>query len=203
MGNNPSTIKKRLGAQWNQLHPNIQARFACDPKDGEIIHYHGNIDVSRSRAGWLFAQLTRIIGNPLAPFKGQHVPLDVKLFTRPNQQGVFWERTYHFEKRKPFVVTSVKKEGRAHEDLLECVGGGFGMVLNVTAEDKALHFRSEYYFLEWLGFRVRLPHWVTPGATHVVHEDKREGNFRFTITMTHCALGQTFHQSGIFCRKGE
>ncbi len=201
MGKTDSTIKKRLGAQWEKLHPNVQERFAHDPKLGETIHYHGEIDTTRSRAGWLFAHLTRIIGNPLTPYQGNAIPLDVRLFQKDGHEGVFWQRTYHFPDKAPYVVTSIKKAGRAGEDMLECVGGGFGMLLDVYADAGHLHFKSRYYFWELGTLRIRLPAFITPGETHVIHEDKGEGNFRFTITMTHIFLGRTFYQDGIFRRK--
>ena len=60
-----SVIREHLGHDWDQLHPSVQQRFSGDPLEGEIIHYQGKIDTQRSCAGWLFAHLTRIVGNPL------------------------------------------------------------------------------------------------------------------------------------------
>lgn len=196
-----SVIREHLGNDWEKLHPNIQQRFSADPTPGETVHYHGSIDAQRSCAGWLFAHLTRIVGNPLAPYAGNNIPLDVRLFKEAGGQGICWERTYHFPNKKPYVVTSVKKTG-LHGEMLECVGGGFGMVLDVYAENQQLHFRSNYYFWQCGRVRIRLPHWITPGQTHVMHADLGEGSFRFTISMTHLKLGRTFFQDGIFKREG-
>jgi len=74
----PSTIRKQLGQSWNKLHPNIQNRFARDPAPGEKIIYTGTMHkVSRSLMGALFAHLTRIIGNPLSPYAGEDVPMEI------------------------------------------------------------------------------------------------------------------------------
>jgi hypothetical protein len=43
-----------------------------------------------------------------------------------------------------------------------------------------------------------LPHWLSPGKTHVIHQDLGGGAFRFTISMDHHILGQTFYQTGVF-----
>ncbi len=195
-----SAIREHLGSDWNKLHPNIQERFAHDPQGSEIIHYIGTIDTSRSCAGWLFAHLTRLVGNPLTPYQGKAVPLDVRLFRKAGSEGTCWQRTYHFSGRKPYVVNSIKKAGKNGE-MLECVGGGFGMVLGVYVEDQQLHFRSTRYFWQCGTLRIFLPHCLTPGQTHAVHADMGEGNFRFTISMTHKCLGRTFFQDGIFRRK--
>lgn len=195
-----SVIREHLGDDWRNLHPNVQERFARDPQDGEVIHYCGKIDTARSCTGWLFAHLTRLVGNPLTPYQEKDVPLDVRLFRKAKTKGVCWERTYHFTGKKPYVVTSIKKTGNQGE-MLECVGGGFGMVLDVYAENQQLHFKSTRYFWQCGSLRVLLPHLITPGQTHVIHTDMGEGNFRFTISMTHPWLGRTFFQDGIFRRK--
>ncbi len=195
-----STIRRQLGAQWEALHPAIRERFATEPQPGESILYAGVMEkIECSRAGWLFAQLTRIIGNPLTAFRGTDVKMEVLLQKRPGKRGVYWQRSYFRDGRKPYVVTSVKRES-AHGEMLECVGGGFGMVLEVFAKDEALHFKSTRYFWQAGRLRIALPHLLSPGATHVVHEDLSAGNFRFTIRMDHPVLGRTFYQTGVFRR---
>lgn len=186
-----------LGKNWYKLHPNIQYRFNKLPTIDKPITYYGTMqEVVCSKAGWLFALLTRIIGNPLAPYQGKNIPMVVKLSTQANDSGVFWQRTYQFKHHKPYTVVSVKKEGNGK--MMECVGAGFGMFLYVSAEDEALHFKSTRYFCKLFGCYVPLPHWLCPGQTHVIHKDLGSGQFRFTISMDHSLLGRTFYQTGIF-----
>lgn len=193
-----STMRKQLKQQWFSLHPDIRARFLRDPEPGERIVYEGVMqEIRRSGMGWLFAQLTRVIGNPLTPYAGQGVPMRVTLFKKEGRKGVFWERTYFYKGRKPYVITSVKQESEKGE-MMECVGGGFGMLLKVYAQDENLHFESTRYFWSFMGLRVPLPHFLAPGKTHVVHENIGRGKFRFTITMRHDLLGETFYQTGTF-----
>ncbi len=198
-GDTGSTIRRQLGEDaWMRLDPAIRARFEADPKEGEAVVYRGTMHmVRRSKAGWLFAQLTRIIGNPLTPYAGTDVPMDVELTKRRGRSGVYWKRVYYYAGRIPFTVVSVKKESKSGE-MLECVGGGFGMVLNVTEEHAALHFRSRSFFWQFGRLRVRLPRWLAPGETHVAHEDIGEGNFLFRLSMVHDQLGETFFQEGVF-----
>ncbi|HYD19040.1 MAG TPA: DUF4166 domain-containing protein [Patescibacteria group bacterium] len=195
-----SSLRRQLGTDWHLLHPNIQERFARDPMPGANIVYEGRMEEIRcSRMGKLFAQLTRVIGNPLTPHQGRDVPMRVELIKVPGFPGVCWQRTYFYPRRKPYVVISVKKESAAGE-LMECVGGGFGMLLDVYAKDGSLHFESTRYFFTFFGRRVPLPHWLAPGRTHVIHEDLGGGDFRFTISMVHGQLGETFYQTGVFRR---
>lgn len=186
-------LPRLLGPDWRHLHPSVQARFAHEP-DRPIL-YEGVMEtVHCSRAGWLFAQLTRLIGNPLTPHRGRDVSMQV-LLTKREGGGVWWQRTYGFA--RPFTVISAKREN-ARGQLCEYVGFGFGMRLHVYAKDGALHFKSERYFWEIAGVQIPLPHWLSPGETHVSHTDLGGGDFRFTIAMDHRQLGRTFYQTGVF-----
>lgn len=197
-----STIARQLGNDWYTLDKNIQERFKKDPQYNETIEYTGVMEtIKRSKMGWLFAHLTRIIGNPLSPYEGVNVRMDVLLYKKQNKSGTYWQRTYFYDDKKPFIVTSVKREGK-HGEMMECVGGGFGMLLDVYHTGKELHFISTRYFCEALGIRIPLPHWLSPGKTHVIHRDLEDGkNFIFEISMRHKQLGETFYQIGTFHRR--
>lgn len=202
IGHEKSPIKWHLGKSWHLLNANVQRRFNRLPSSKNPIVYRGSMEVvARSRAGWLFAVLTKVIGNPLSPHQGKDIPMVVELTTKKNKPGVYWKRTYHFPNKPPFSVTSVKKDDRGQ--MMEMVGGGFGMFLNVYAEQGELHFKSTRYFWKFFNCYWPLPHWLSPGETHVIHQDLGAGDFRFTITMNHFLLGQTFYQTGVFHESNE
>jgi hypothetical protein len=197
-GRRESTIKKQMGAEWNCLHPNVQRRFASEPAITEQIFYRGTMEtVECSFFGKVFAQLTRLVVNPLTPYEGKNVPLDVILYRKAGSPGVYWQRTYYHPGRAPYAVTSVKGQG-SNGCLTESVGAGFGMELSVAAEEGSLVFRSTRYIWALGKFRVPLPHLLTPGETRVIHQDLGDGTFRFTISMDHLCLGRTFYQTGVF-----
>lgn len=197
-GPRESAIKKQMGAEWEALHPNVQRRFALEPAITERVFYRGVMDrVECSFTGKLFAQCMRVIANPLTPYEGKDVVMDVVLYRKTGKTGIYWQRTYHHAGRAPYTVTSVKRHDHTGQ-LTECVGAGFGMKLDVSAQNGSLVFRSKRYFWSFGKFRILLPHWLTPGETCVIHEDLGNGKFRFTITMNHLYLGQTFYQTGIF-----
>ena len=195
-------IKWHLGQCWQQLHPAVQRRFNRMPTEQNPITYIGTMqEVSCSKAGRLFAFLTKIIGNPLSPHQGKNIKMEVQLTTKKNKPGVYWRRTYYFPNKKPFSVTSVKKDDCGQ--MMEVVGGGFGMLLDVYAENGELHFKSSRYFCKIFHWYMPLPHWLSPGETHVIHQDLGQGEFRFTITMDHPILHRTFYQTGIFHEKND
>jgi hypothetical protein len=192
-----TTLQKVLGGDWYRLHPAVRERFARDPEPGQPIRYTGAMEtVEASFAGRLFARFTQLIGRPLAIHTGRNVPMDVTLVKRADG-GVDWRRLYHFPGRRPVLVSSAKRAD-AGGHLCEYVGCGFGMQLNVSAREGALHFVSETYFWEVMGRQIPLPGWLSPGRAHVVHEDLGGGKFRFSLAMDHVWLGRTFYQSGVF-----
>jgi hypothetical protein len=144
-GAGPADFARLVGpAGWARLPPAIRARFgrpvyACERFEGRMIA------VEASRVGLLFAGLARLIGTPLAPHRGRDVPVTIELRPEFRGAGVVWDREYRFPDRRPILVTSTKRLA-SNGDLLECVGGGFGMSLDVFKRDRALHFVSRRYF---------------------------------------------------------
>ena len=183
---------------WRRLAPAIRERFRWKPALGAEIRYVGEMLVVRSsRLGWVMAQLCRLIGTPLAPHRGTHVPVTVTLSLDCDGVGVVWRRLYRFPGRRAVTCLSVKKATDA-EGLIECVGGGIGMWLRLSERAGALHFRSTGYFCALGRWRLALPDWLTPGALTVVHRDEGRGRFRFVISVVHPLLGETFFQDGVF-----
>jgi len=183
---------------WARLPVAVRRRFAVYPRVGAAITYRGVMHtVSASRLGLILAQLCRLIGTPLAPWRGADVPTEIVLRAAPTVRGITWERTYRYADRPAVLVRSTKRIGRDH-GLLEVVGGGFGMRLAVYEHQAALHFRSQRYFWQIGPWQIPLPDLLTPGVAHVVHTDLGAGRFRFAMTFTHALLGVLFEQVGTF-----
>ncbi len=209
----PGHIEKRCGPYesfrslvgergWSRLAGNIRKRFA-DHGISKPVKYGGYMgEVNCSLIGWVFAQCARLIGTPLAPYRGRNVPTDVHVFKDNRTGGTVWERQYKFSGRKPVTVRSTKLfSGKQY--LVELVGGGVGMKLNVFEEERKLHFRSICYFWRMGNIMIHIPDFLTPGTAHVVHTDEGDDCFRFTMTIRHSWFGTTFFQDGVFSEEWE
>jgi hypothetical protein len=194
-----SLYRTLLGdAAWQRLAPAIRLRFGLKPGPGETFRYQGAMEEVRcSRAGWLLAQLCRLIGTPLAPHRGRDVPTIVEVLPERDGAGLLWRRVYSFAGRAPVTVSSIKRPD-GDGGLLEAVGGGFGMELEVFERDGRLHFMSRRYFWQIGPLRLPLPTILAPGLLHVVHGEEGDGCFRFTLSTVHPWLGETFYQDGVF-----
>lgn len=186
---------------WNGLPAAVRLRFGHESCARPHV-YAGDMVVRASTVGFLIAQLCRLIGTPLAPWRGEAVPVSVDVWTDA-RGALVWDRVYRFEGRQPVAVSSRKIVSR--RGLVEIVKGGLGMALDLTAEEGALHFRSTGYFLELGHERLRLPipGWLTPGRAHVIHQDEGpgedgRGRFRFSLRFVHPLFGETIFQEGVF-----
>jgi hypothetical protein len=185
---------------WWRLAPDIRRRFGEHPTATRPIRYAGVMHTVRcSTPGWLIAQVARLIGTPFATFGGAEIPVAIRL-RHGGARAVVWEREYRRAAGTETVVSTKRlgDDGALHE----CVGGGFGMRLAVFEAGGALHFLSLRYFWSVGSFTLWLPALLTPGTTHVIHEDLGDGRFRFRMTIKHRWLGMLFEQDGVFARDG-
>jgi hypothetical protein len=91
-----------------------------------------------------------------------------------------------------------RKLFRGPTGLEEHVRCGVGMTLTVTAEEGALVFRSDRYFIGLGRWRVVLPTWATPGALAVRHIEETEDRFTFSLEVVHPRLGVLIRQMAVF-----
>jgi hypothetical protein len=192
----PVNFRRILGERaWRTLPAAVQARFAVT---AHLVPgaYEGAMQVRASLLGLAFAQACRLLGTPLTPWTGDDVPVRVEVYGDATG-ALVWDRTYSFPNHPPIRVSSRKMQGRRGE-LMEVIHGGLGMMLALTVEDRALHFRSTGYFARLGPVRLPIPLWFTPGRAHVIHEDQGGGVFRFTLRFIHPLAGETIFQTGLF-----
>jgi len=129
----------------------------------------------------------------------EHVPAIVRV--GPNERGVAWNREYRWPRNPANLVRSTKVVG-ADGTLVEELPARLCMPLDVYESAGVLHFVSRGYYFRLGASRLWLPHWLSPGTTHVEHEDEGAGWFRFTMTVRHPLFGELFYQTGRFCSAG-
>ena len=72
------------GGGWKSLPLAVQRRFEALATHAGTTQYQGSMTVKRSKLGWFFAQLCRLLGNPLVPLAHDAVPVDVNVFKVKN-----------------------------------------------------------------------------------------------------------------------
>ena len=185
--------------QWALLPAAVRARFAKRYAPGMAVSYAGAITQCRmSRIGWCLAQLARLIGAPLPLDRGGGLAAVVTVTEHAPSGGQVWTRVYARRGQFPQVIHSAKMFS-GPTGLEEYLGRGFGLALLVEAEADRIVFRSDHYFVRWAWLRLRLPHWLAPGALRIEHIDHGGGKFDFVLDLAHPLLGELIHQHGAFC----
>ena len=185
-------------ADWAALPPAIRRRFTQRLAGGNTIIYSGEVVETRlSRAGWWLAQALRVIGAPLPLSTDARVASVVTVTEDMTRGGQVWTRLYARRSGFPQVIHSAKRfAGRT--GLEEYLGYGVGVGLTVQVRAGALVFCSDSYFFQVLGWRLRLPRWLTPGALSVTHAELSDGEFSYTLELKHPRLGTLIHQFAWF-----
>lgn len=192
-------FRRLIGEQnWSLLPAAVQHRFSKRLSHNALAHYRGEVVETRhSRAGWLLAQLCRVVGAPLPLYADRNVPAVVVVSEDRQSGGQCWTRIYGRERGFPQVIHSAKRFA-GPTGLEEYLGRKLGMALSVEADEKGLIFRSDHYFVSLFGKRIRLPRWLGPGATTVIHRDLGGGRFAFDLDLRHPVLGELVHQHAEF-----
>jgi hypothetical protein len=185
-------------AEWARLPAAVRRRFSKRLTAGATAVYTGEVVEARmSRVGRLLAQALRLIGGPLPTGRNVGVPAVVSVTEDASVGGQVWTRVYGRRRALPQVVHS-RKLFRGPTGLEEHVRCGIGMTLKVTAEERALVFRSDRYFVGLGRWRIILPAWATPGALTVKHIEETDDRFAFSLEIIHPRLGLLVRQVAMF-----
>ncbi len=204
MTNNPPKFDSKLIGyrnlmsqdDWSKLHPSIQKRFSN--KLYEPVVYQGEMkEVYLSFSGKLLAQSCRLIGSPLALHSEKNVPIKVKVYPNKQLGGMTWDRFYHY-KHSPMNRVKSTKYINSKGKLVEMVGYGFGMELDVYEQSHAIVFESSRFFWKIGNFQLTIPDWLSPGKTIVSQRALDKHRFEFRLDVTHRFLGKVFKQIGVF-----
>lgn len=183
---------------WESLPGDVQRRFSKRVEGQRVVIYPGVIKQARfSPAGKALAQLCRIIGGPLPLSDDCSVPAAVSVSEDCKSGGQCWTRVYGRKSGFPQVIHSAKRFA-GPSGLEEHIGRGIGMALVVVAVEEGLEFRSDHYFFEACGRRIKFPRWLEPGRTVVRHIDQGEGRFLFSLELRHPWLGELVYHEGLF-----
>lgn len=192
-------FKKILGEEWKKLHPDIQARFERNPALTKPLYYSGYLsELTSSKFGKILGYFSLpFLKGALIPFDDFDFPVDIKVYSKPNDPAIYKQRIYYLHTRKPIQFTSHMRESETG-DVLEYVGFGLGMKLILYIKDSNLYFTSNGYFWEVSGWRIPLPDLLTPGKVFLSHCNDNPSQFNIRIEIKHILFGTSFTQIGVF-----
>ena len=194
-----TTYRSLLGDKaWERLDPAIRDRFGARSRNRGF--YGAMRWVELSVGGRFLAMLSRLFGSSLFPHTGADIVTLIDVEGTADDASGTWNRAYLMPRGRRFTVRSVKRFD-ARDGLLECLGRGFVMKLDLRAQPDALHFVSTGYQWRCGALHIPLPDILSPGETHVVHRELGGGRFRFSLSIDHTLFGRLVFQEGDFFEK--
>jgi hypothetical protein len=185
---------------WERLPEEVKRRFTKRLSGPAVALYRGLVvQMQVSALGRILAQACRIFGAPLPLCRDTGVAALVSVSEDSNSGGQCWTRLYARPRGFPQVIHSAKRFA-GPTGLEEYLGRGLGMALRIEALDDGIAFVSDHYFIHiaQLRLRLRLPAWMTPGVTRVVHRQIAGSSFLFELELSHRWAGRLFYQQVLF-----
>jgi len=183
---------------WERLPAEVKRRFTKRLMGPAVALYRGLVvEMQVSWAGRILAQACRLFGAPLPLCHLTGVAALVSVSEDVSSGGQCWTRVYARPSRFPQVIHSAKRFA-GPTGLEEYLGRGLGMALRIETMADGIAFVSDHYFLQVARLRLRLPPWLTPGMTRVVHRQVAGSSFLFGLELTHPWAGRLFHQQVLF-----
>jgi hypothetical protein len=117
---------------WQRLPRAVQARFG-DP--AVAVDYVGEFEIVRASVlGRLIASLCKLVGTPVVPRTGSHVPAVFRV--GPTERGIVWKREYQWPDRSTWhfrvPLPTWLSPGTTHVEHLDEAHGWFRFTMTVT-----------------------------------------------------------------------
>lgn len=196
MGNS-SLLQNTLGDDWHKLPLVIQAHYQL--QQGQQTH---NSVASIMRVNYPFFVrpmlfITRLMGG-LIDLKGGNMNARVEKWVADGTPNtLFWKRIIQAPDGKRTVFAS-RMEYQQGNELIEYVGGGFGLRLKLSVENNKLVYRSNGHLWQIGKLKIPIPDVLFLGHATITETAISENQFELDFRINHPLLGETYHYGGEF-----
>ena len=188
-------MQQVLGADWDKLPTVIQRHY-------QITSAQKNLTVKGTMTidypFWVkpILLITRLMG-ALIDEKGENNQVHVEKWQQENPQILYWRRDIQAQNGKQTVFSSRMEYQQAHE-LIEFVGGGFGIRLKLSVENGKLLYRSQTHLLKLGNVIIPIPDWLILGHATISEEALSDDSFLLDFKIVHPLFGKTYAYGGVF-----
>lgn len=183
-----SIMQQRLGADWDQLPPALQAHYGAQSIDtGHLsVIFPPWLRPLIIVVSWLGA----LLNTP-----GLNLPTQVHKQQSANRQT--WRRRIQYPCGKVRIFNSdwqLDAKGR----LVEYVNPCLGLQMRPWVEQGRLFYKGEYLVIRLGPLQIRLPQWCGLGNAYVEERAISNTIFAMDFKMVHPLFGQVFRYYGEF-----
>jgi len=186
-------LQQALGGDWRQLPRVIQQHYEVNEDRRTCLE--GAMTIAYPNAILPVIWLIHVLGG-LVFRRGIHV------HTRVQKTGgadglLHWHRTMTYSDGKTAHFRSQMAYVDAHE-LIETIGYGFGLRLQIDVRNGDLIYRSKGHFWQWCGIRLTIPDWLLLGSATISEQALSDEEFYLDFTIRHPWWGETYSYRGHF-----
>jgi len=195
-------MQKILGDDWSNLPSVIQRHYQLQTGHQTANVVAGMMHVRYPRFVRPMLFLTRLMGG-LIDLQGDHLAARVEKWLDIGQPDtLFWKRTIQAPDGKTTVFASrmVYQQGN---ELIEYVGGGFGLYLKLTVENNKLIYRSNGHLWQAGKLRIPIPDVLFLGHATIIETAISDNQFKLDFRIKHPLFGETYNYGGIFVVSGK
>lgn len=187
-----SLMQKVLGDDWQQLPDVIQRHYRIT--DGQQSRLVGTMEIGYPSYLFPLIWVIHLFGGLLL-WRGQAAHAEVD--KTANGELLAWHRTMTYTDGKTDCFSSRMSYAADHE-LIELIGFGFGLRLNVSVENGELLYRSNGHFWQCGPLRLNIPDCLLLGSASISERAISEDEFYLDFSIRHPWWGVTYYYRGNF-----
>ena len=188
-------MQQVLGNDWEKLPTVIQRHYQITTTQKNYT-VRGVMTIDYPFWVKPILMITRLMG-ALVDLKGENNQVQVKKWIVDNPQVLYWQREIQAPNGKKTVFASRMALQQANE-LVEFVGGGFGIFLKLSVEDGKLIYRSQTHLLKLGKCIIPIPDWLFLGHAIISETALSDETFLLDFRLEHPWWGQTYFYGGVF-----
>jgi hypothetical protein len=196
MSNSP-LIQQALGDDWHKLPLVIQNHYRLKQGKQTQNIVTGTMHINFPAFVKPILIIVRMMGG-LIDLKGENMSARVEKWLRQDTpNSLFWKRSIEAPNGKHTVFAS-RMEYQQGNELIEYIGGGFGLRLKLTVENNKLVYRSNGHLWQLGKVRIPIPDVLFLGHATITETAISENQFELDFKIIHPLFGETYHYGGVF-----
>jgi Domain of unknown function (DUF4166) len=184
-----------LGDAWGKLPSVIQRHYQITAPQHSVT-VTGTLSIDYPV--WIkpILMFTRLMG-ALIDVKGDNNQVTVQKWQTDNPDVLYWQRDIFTEKGTHTVFAS-RMEYQNTGELIEFVGGGFGIRLKLSVENGTLVYRSQTHLFKLGKWLIPIPDWLALGQALITEKALSNDSFLLDFRIVHPLWGETYRYGGVF-----
>jgi hypothetical protein len=195
MNSNSCLMQQVLGNDWEKLPLVIRRHYQITPEQNSFL-VTGTMVIDFPF--WIkpLLKIIRLMG-ALIDNKGENNHVKVQKWLTDDSQILYWRREIQTANGQQTIFASQMEFQRLGE-LIEFVGGGFGIRLKLSVEDGQLIYRSDGHLLKIGKFILPIADYFALGKATIIERALTENSFALDFQIIHPLLGKTYTYNGVF-----